>query len=276
MMTAPLKKPSEALVTEVRVLDHGYVRLVTWTPPDMVAITSLFQRSDVTAQDVINARDLVDNNDLVEVNAARASYGTKKHTLDEKDKGLVKFLADAEPVPHSSPFRHAHVTLEINAPLPIARQWWRHAIGGGTTEDGTPWSELSRRYVRGGIQYHQPAVWRSKPANSKQGSGAPISEELQKVASDAFQLGCDRQVALYEMLLNMDIAPEQARFVLPQGVYTSWQWSPSVQTLVGLLQHRLAPDAQWEIREFAKAVDRIVRPLYPLAFESFVPRTEAV
>jgi thymidylate synthase (FAD) len=258
----------EGFRTKIDVLDHGYVRLVTWTPPDMVAITEYIRNREATG-----GADLLENNDLLAVNAARASFGASKSVLDDKDAKLIKFLTGSTPQ-HSSPFRHSHVSLEISAPLPIARQWWRHVIGAGTTEEGTPHSELSRRYVRGGIQYHIPAVWRSKPENSKQGSGAPVDEHLQEAAGNVFSEACHNALRAYDFLIEQGIAPEQARFVLPQGVYTSWIWTPSIQALANFLVHRLAPDAQHEIREYTKAVDTLVRPLFPLAFEGFVPSNQ--
>lgn len=249
--------------TEIKILDHGYVRLITYTPHDMVGLGEA-----IRAGDLDRARLLIEGHDLSEVNAARASYGKQKDTLDEKDTRLIAFLAESHPQ-HTSPFRHNHLTLEINAPLPVARQWWRHAIGVGTTEDGTPWSELSRRYVRGGIQYHRPETWRSKPENSKQGSGADLSPEDQIRADSAFTAVCDKAVGVYEFLVNdLNVAPEQARFVLPQGVYTSWRWSPSVQALTNFFIHRLKADTQYETRLFAQAVYELTKPIFPLAIEA--------
>lgn len=249
--------------TEVKVLDHGYVRLITYTPYDMVSLEQAIESGDLEL-----ARILIGSHDLAEVNAARASYGASKNTLDAKDEKLITFLADAKPVPHTSPFRHNHLTLEVSCPLPVARQWWRHAIGAGTTEDGTPWSELSRRYVRGGIQYHVPATWRSKPENSKQGSGAPLNGDTADQASFAYQNACAFAVQQYEVLLSLGVAPEQARMVLPQGVFTSFRWSPSVQSLTNFLVHREAPDAQWEIREYAKAVREVCQRVFPLGIDA--------
>lgn len=265
---------TKSIITRANVLDRGYVQLITWTPPNMVELVArLFMDARDPQARIEDVRALVEENDLTAVNAARASYGRESDRLDDKDRSLLKFLATAEPVPHSSPFRHAHVELEIKAPLPIARQWWRHAIGAGTTEEGTPWSELSMRYVRGRTEYHVPETWRSKPESSKQGSGPALPDVVQEDLTAAFVAGCDAAVAAYDRLLDAGVAPEQARFVLPQGVYTTWRWSPSVQALTNFLVHRLAPDAQWEIREYAKATYALTQQLFPASFAHLVPDT---
>jgi thymidylate synthase (FAD) len=252
---------------EIRVHDHGYVRLVTYMPANMVAIEEA-----ITAGDLDGARAFLGQHDLAAVNAARASFATEKAALDDRDRGLIRFLADAAPVPHSSPFRHNHVTLEVNCPLIVARQWWRHVIGGSTTEEGTPWSELSRRYVRGGIQYHVPERFRVKPANAKQGSGGPAPDVVNAMAQGQFRFACETAVEIYEYLLNdLSIAPEQARMVLPQGVYTSFRWSPSVQTLANFLVQREDSHAQEEIRDYAAAVRDLVARIFPLGIAAMAP-----
>jgi thymidylate synthase (FAD) len=253
------------MLKELKVLDKGYVRLITFDPHNMVDLVEAIEAGDMGL-----AQKLITNHDLAEVNAARASFGKSKTELDEKDVGLVNFLADAKPVPHTSPFRHNHVTLEVYAPLPVARQWWRHVVGAPTTEEGTPWSELSRRYVRGGVEYHIPEQFRKAPENSKQGSGGPIDDRTNDFARSLLTDVCDAAVSGYEQMLNLGIAAEQARLVLPQGVYTSWRWSPSVQALASFLEHRLAPDAQWEIRQYANAVLELTKPIFPLALEALV------
>lgn len=256
-----------ATLRHINVLDRGYVRLITWTPANMVDIQDhlLHERRALS--------DLSLDADLTAVNAARASFGAEVQSLSEKDIKLLHFLADAEPVAHSSPFRHAHVSLEICAPLPIARQWWRHAIGAGTTEEGTPWSELSRRYVRGDITYHIPSEWRTKPDNAKQGSGAPITDPvLAGELTNNFANACDLCLDVYDAMISRGVAPEQARMVLPQGVFTTWRWTPSIHALANFLVHRLAKDAQWEIRQYAEAVVSLVAPIFPHAIDALVNR----
>src|SRR5690606_19057342 len=88
--------------------------------------------------------------DLTVVNAARASFKKKstwrftfsdeKNILHDGDKKLIKFLAKKS---HTSPFRHCMVQYEVSAPLFVARQWWKHVVGGAGYDPATAWNESS-------------------------------------------------------------------------------------------------------------------------------------
>ena len=255
------------MLSHIKVHDHGYVRLVTYTPWNMVAVQEALDTLDLP-----RARVAAVDHDLAAVNAARASFAKEQEELTDKDLRLIEFLANATPVPHSSPFRHNHVTLEIQCPIIVARQWWRHVIGASTTEEGTPWSELSRRYVRGGIEYHIPETFRAKPDHAKQGSGGDLSATDDFTARQRFRTACEVAVETYEFLVNdLGVAPEQARMCLPQGVYTSFRWTPSIHALANFLIQRKDPHAQKEIRDYAEAVYSLVLPIFPHSLKALVP-----
>ena len=135
---------------KIDVLDKGYVRLV----------------------DTMGT-------DLSVANAARVSYD-KESILREDgsliiaDQRLIKFLWNEK---HTSPFRHAAMTFEVYAPLFVARQWWKHTVASTHIDDQNGWNESSRRYITEKEEFYIPkgSDWRSKPENSKQGSGENLS-----------------------------------------------------------------------------------------------------
>lgn len=112
--------------------------------------------------------------DLTIVNAARVSYNKRKEELDLNDEKLIRFLAKHD---HTSPFRHATLQFEVYAPLMVARQHWKYVVGSDHVMDA--WNESSRRYVTEDPEFYIPKEdeWRSKPENSKQGSGEPITPD---------------------------------------------------------------------------------------------------
>ena len=61
---------------------------------------------------------------------------------------------------------------------------------------------------------------------------------------------------------------EQARIILPLGVYTSFYWTASLQAIQHFVKLRNKPDAQAEIREFATAMAELMRPLAGDAWDS--------
>lgn len=197
---------------------------------------------------------LVDHmgSDLSVVNAARASYAKESKEFNDKDAKLLKFLwANG----HKSPFRHATLSFEINAPLMVCRQWWKYSVGSAHLDDGLAHNEASYRYISLPQDFYAPAQWRTAPANSKQGSGGPVSKELNDKASSLLDKHIEKSLEIYEGLIDAGVAPEQARLFLPAyGMFVTWRWSASLAAVMHFLDERLADDAQQEIQEYAKIV----------------------
>jgi thymidylate synthase (FAD) len=74
----------------------------------------------------------------------------------------------------------------------------------------------------------------------------------------------------YNYLLQRGVAPEQARFVLPQGMYTEWYWTGSLAAYARVYKLRIDSHAQWEVQEYAKAIDKIIEPLFPVSWSALI------
>lgn len=207
--------------------------------------------------------------DLTVVNAARVSYNKKKEKMDEKDKRLIKFLAKHD---HTSPFRHATLQFEVYAPLMVARQWWKYVVGSDHVMDA--WNESSRRYITEYPVFYIPKhnEWRSKPENSKQGSGTPVDQGTGSFLTTELIKLIEKGERLYNTAINeFNVAPEQARLFLPAyGMYVRWYWTASLQSVAHFLNQRLAEDAQKEIREYAKAVKKLAENKFPLSLKELL------
>lgn len=206
--------------------------------------------------------------DLMVVNAARASYDKESLEMTERDRKLIAFLAREN---HMAPFRHPRVMFEVYAPLVIARQWWRYTIDSSHIEDGTPWSESSRRYITEKTEFYLPSAseWRSKPENSKQGSGEPLPVEAGIKWTQALEQAYQSGEASYEAALKEGIAPEQARLFLPAyGLMVRWRYTASLQSISHMLNQRLANDSQYEFQQYARAVLELVKPHFPVSIDA--------
>ncbi|MGE6256876.1 FAD-dependent thymidylate synthase [Heyndrickxia sporothermodurans] len=229
----------------INVLDKGYVRLVNHM-----------------------------GSDLTVVNSARVSYAKESNELSERDIKLIKFLAREG---HTSPFRHVILQFEVYAPLMVARQWWKYVIGSshqeGTGDSLDAWNESSRRYITEEPNFYIPSndEWRSKPENSKQGSGQIVSMELGDKYTQALMDFVDEGIRKYESALKDGICAEQARLFLPAyGMYVRWYWTASLQSVCHFLNQRLEHDAQKEIQEYAKAILQLSQPLFPNAIDELL------
>lgn len=221
--------------------------------------------------------DLIDHmgSDLTVVNAARVSFHKESGEFVEQDEKLIKYLARHN---HFTPFTHPQITLREKVPIFVARQRFKHTVG-------FSYNEVSRRYVDDEPEFYTPSVWRKRAENVKQGSSTEIVTELwhEEDVEDLWgdvdnkwhptmhvelvQYYCQD---LYDKLLVSGVAPEQARMVLPQSMYTEYYVTGSLSAFARAYNLRSDPHAQMEIQELAKLWNQIIRPLYPVSWSALV------
>jgi thymidylate synthase (FAD) len=185
--------------------------------------------------------------DLTVVNAARVSFNKESqrekngniNDLSDADKKLINYLATHG---HWSPFSHCFLQFRIEAPLFVARQLVKHQVG-------LAWNEVSRRYVDYTPKFYTPQSWRKKADNVKQGSSDDTID---------YHIGSYTRSAIaeYERMLDVGIAPEMARMVLPQNMYTEWYWSGSLYAFSRVVNQRLDKTAQAETRYIADLISQ--------------------
>jgi len=200
-------------------------------------------------------------NDLTVANSARVSFGKRKKTYDKGDERLVRYLAKHK---HFSPFRHLVVQFHIKAPEFVTRQLYKHVVGIETTSSSITkdhaWNEVSQRYVPVD-EFYMPETWRAQSEDSKQASSGTIKE--QEEATEAYAAAIQVGKHYYEKLLEMGVAKEQARALLPLSCYTELYWTASFQAVCNFIELRDKPDAQWEIRQYAIVLKKMLHELYP-------------
>jgi len=191
--------------------------------------------------------------DLTVVNAARVSFGKKHDEFQGNDLKLIVYLAKHK---HISPFGHCFATFHVKAPVFVARQLVKHKF--------LRWNEISRRYVDDPPTFYSPDSWRSRSEDKKQGSGDAIDVDLQTDIAD-FNKQC---ADYYHHLLAEGVAPEQARMVLPQSMYTEWYWSGSMDAFASMCRLRCAPDTQYETRLVADQISSIMLDKFPVSWRA--------
>lgn len=192
-------------------------------------------------------------NDNSIVNAARVSYDklAENYTTEQNNK-LIKYLAKHN---HWSPFAHTSITFCVEAPIFVARQLYKHKIGGQE-------NEVSRRYVDYEPAFCKIEELRGRPLNSKQGSDGVIDPKFIEVVYESFE----HSLIAYNTLLANGVAPEQARIVLPVGSMTKWYWTGTLVFWKRVCDLRIYPDAQKETREVAELIEVECKKLFPIAW----------
>jgi thymidylate synthase (FAD) len=210
--------------------------------------------------------------DLSVVNAARVSFGKKSPceetrwvdmgdwcgdmpVVNDKDTKLIHYLAKHG---HYSPFGHCFASFHIKAPIFVARQLVKHEY--------LRMNEISRRYVDSEPEFYVPEVWRGRSKDKKQGSDGVVKD----IQTDALPQWHDDALRYYSMLLESGVAPEMARMVLPQSMYTEWYWSGSMDAFANMCILRLKEDTQYETRLVAQQIDKAMGELYPVSWKALV------
>ena len=185
------------------------------------------------------------------VNAARVSFGKIKQEMDDRDVGLLNYLIENR---HTSPLEHIVFTFSIHCPLFIRGQWHRHRT----------WSynEISRRYTEIDMEFYTPEHLRRQAETNRQASvedanfdDAALREMIRKQNTDSLKL--------YNDLLEAGVCREQARGVLPQNMMVTFWGTVDLNSLLHFLELRDSEHAQWEIREYAKAIKKLIKPVIP-------------
>jgi thymidylate synthase (FAD) len=219
--------------------------------------------------------------DLTVANAARVSFGKQSEMdtsdvwgppkLKDKDAKLIRYLAKHK---HISPFGHCFASFHVKAPVFVARQLVKHKF--------LRWNEVSRRYTTENIEFYTPDVWRGRSTDKKQGSSDEVITELEDARweeYDQFEVdrydihksitGCyEQHLKFYDLLIRNDVAPEQARMVLPQSTMTEWYWSGSLDAFADMCNLRCKPDTQYETQVVAGHIDTEMAKLFPVSWEA--------
>jgi thymidylate synthase (FAD) len=216
----------------IPVLDHGFVRL-----------------DDAMADDLSVA------------NGARVSFARRKDELDESDEGLIRFLMRER---HGTPFEHNAFRFHVRCPIFVAREWFRHRVGS--------FNEFSLRYAKATDDFYvpEPEDVRSQVGKPGAYSFEPVSDELAETTREQLRAVYETAFATYEQLVELGVARELARSLLPVGAYTEFYWTVNARSLMNFLSLRNSETAQREIRRYAEACERFLEEKMPISYAAFV------
>lgn len=208
--------------------------------------------------------------------AAKATLGGSEESQFKRGETdptrLINFLAREK---HVTPFRHPQATFECEAPIAIARQLGKH-------QSGFSWNERSMRYKDSVIDVFVPDMFRGRPDKLHDGStdrdvrldvtnfsiDIGGGDYYQPDVGELYNHAVEMAVQAYECLVEAGLAPEQARFILPQGMITRWVWTGSLYGWYSVYKQRSSEHAQYEVREFARQLDEHMSKLFPIAWKA--------
>lgn len=190
--------------------------------------------------------------DLSVVNSARVSFGKRKDVLEEADIKLINYLAKNQ---HLTPFEHCQLTILIKCPLYIRSQIMRSRT--------FSFNEISRRYTSENLEFYQPDNFRIQHKTSKQCSEGQVDNETEVKAKAINQKIEDDCLNAYNELINLGVARELARGLLPQSLMTEFYMSGNLRNWAHFLKLRLDAHAQKEVQDVAKPILDILMGKFP-------------
>lgn len=220
---------------EIKLLDNGYVNYVAHMGDDMMPLQ-----------------------------AARMSTGNPTGLDTDKDDKLRNYLWRNA---HATPFEMSVLQVEVQCPIFVAREWMRHRT--------FSYNEFSGRYAEMPDLYYLPDESRivSQGQVNKQGSGDKLAQDAIDEARDII-LDITREARYaYERLLDLGVAREVARSVLPVSQYTKFRAQANLRNWLHFLNLRMADNAQYEIRVYANAVAEMIEHLWPNTWQVFKTHT---
>lgn len=232
----------EILYEPLKVLDHGFVRVVDYMGDDSAI-----------------------------VQAARVSYGKGTKQVSQ-DKGLIFYLMRHW---HSTPFEMCEIKFHIKLPIFIARQWIRHRTA-NVNEYSARYSVMSKEFY---IPKREHLQAQSKINN--QGRGGTLSDAEAEKVMQLLQQDAEQCYSHYEEMMNADnagniidpekdgLARELARMNLTLNYYTEWYWKVDLHNLMHFLRLRADAHAQFEIRAYADVMIDVLKKWCPIAAEAF-------
>ncbi len=169
---------------------------------------------------------------------------------------------------NASMYNILSATLLLKVPIFIARQVRTSQVGLAYSDfyvegESFVYNEVSRRYVNDKPEFYTIKEWRVREgSNVKQGSTG-LAED-QKGFSDAYKEAMYEDRNQYETwTTQFHIAPEQARVLLPQSMYTEFYMTGTLHRWRQWLALRLAPEVQEETRICAQMVLETLREAFP-------------
>jgi thymidylate synthase (FAD) len=222
---------------EIRVHDHGFVALIDVMP----RLVPQGQTADMAI-----------------VQAARVSYGQGTKQVSE-DRGLIRYLLRHR---HTTPFEMVEFKFHCAMPVFVARQWIRHRTANV--------NEYSGRYSVMPDRFYRPTLESVRQQSSANRQGG--SEAMDNASAQEFLAYLERAESVYEdyiKLTEKGVARELARLGLPVSLYTEWYWKCDLHNILRFLSLRLDEHAQAEIRDYARAMWRLMAPIVPVTLEAF-------
>lgn len=231
-------------------------------------VSDALYREELLGHGFIELIDVM-GSDLDIVNNARVSFNrsmTYSHFITDEGqseaRGLINFLISNR---HGSPVEAPEFRFRVKAPIFVMREWHRHRMA--------ELNEESMRYsLKDTAEFYVPEKSQVRTQVGKPGSYSFETIDDQVVVEEAIskiELAQHFSFRTYKQLVEMGVAKELARVVIPVGCFSTMVWKSNLRSVMNFLSLRNSSHAQHEIRVYAEAMERMVTAVVPMAMDAF-------
>ncbi len=255
---------------KIAILDHGYLALVESWGSDEAVVTAARMSTGKGFQGWGPKHK--EGCDYYPGTRTTAQCGCE----EPGDENLLRYLWEHK---HATPFEMAGMTIEVQAPIMVFREWHRHRIqslvGGADTIEEMSFNEMSGRYTPLPDLNYVPTVERlmlNSKTNKQSGTvkgAAELTERDAELYRIELQNEYRAQQEMYESALSRGIPKELARIHLPVGRYSRMRASANLRNWLAFLTLRMDVAAQYEIRMYANAVGDLIAEKFPRTWALF-------
>ena len=246
----------------ITVLDHGYLKLIdSWGGDESIIEAARMSTGKGFKGWGPKKCEACDGTGEVADHACAPCKGKGRIVGDE---GLLGFLYRHK---HSTPFEMAGLTIEVQAPILVFRQWHRHRT--------QSYNEMSARYTPLPDVNYRPTVERCIVVDgaNKQAGKTTVRTPTHEEVLDWLEM-LDRSYVLaedtYQRGLEIGIPKEVARCPVPVARYSRMRASTNLRNWLAFLTLRIDTHAQEEIRVYAEVVGQFISKKFPRTWELFV------
>ena len=211
-------------------------------------VSSSQPSAELVAQGIVNAQELV-------AFCARVSNPSNQTNTDTSEK-LIRYLIKHA---HWSPLEMVSACLEIETTRDIARQILRHR--------SFSFQEFSQRYAVADLGFEFKET-RLQDTKNRQNSLAVDDPELDRWWQAQQGFVSTHISMIYNKAIELGIAKEQARAILPEGITTSRLYMQgTLRSWLHYIELRSGPETQKEHRLVAQACATALESIFPMVSE---------
>lgn len=243
----------------VKVLDHGFVKLVDHMGTDESIIEAArmstdkgFERWDLG--DFCRKCGLKPEDESSDFKVTRS----KCEHVWEAVTGDAKLLGFLYKNHHATPFEMCELVIEVQAPILVFREWHRHRT--------QSYNEMSARYIQMPDLHYIPENIRMQSKTNKQGGEGELDKDKQGLITEHWYQEQRDVYATYDELVAMGVEKGLARINTPVSRYSRMRAKANLRNWLAFLTLRIAPNALWEIQQYAQAVAFFVERLWPRSY----------